>query len=133
MSYIDRLKKIRTTFGMTQQEFAQELGISYRTLQRYEEGEKFPKGMEFLLDLIMKGVSVDWLLTGDGELNRMVNPEFVPILREINLWLDVISKEDEGYIDWFRIEFCKRFPEFVEWTENEGKENIQLIRKNYKI
>ncbi|MBU0730401.1 MAG: helix-turn-helix domain-containing protein [Proteobacteria bacterium] len=131
MKFFDKLIEIRRTAKKSQKEMAEDLGIGYRTLQRYEEGKNIPKGLGFFLELINMGYSLDWLFTGDGEKHRFVNPEFAPILREINLWLDVISKKDEGYNDWFRIEFCKRFPEFVEWTENDGSEKINSIRRHY--
>ena len=53
-------------FDVTQERFAQRLGISQSQLSKYERG-LIPPAADVLLKLNQKlGVSVDWLLTGSG-------------------------------------------------------------------
>jgi transcriptional regulator with XRE-family HTH domain len=60
-----RLRQLRG-FDVTQQEFAERLGISQSQLSKYERGTTAPPA-----DVLMRiknrcRVSIDWLLTGDG-------------------------------------------------------------------
>lgn len=58
-----RLKLVRG--AKTQKEFAEELGISAPSLQKYELNESVPGGLA-LAKLSEKGINVNWLLTGGG-------------------------------------------------------------------
>lgn len=60
----DRLAKARQVTGMTQAEFATELGLVLKTYQRFERGEKdIPRAL-LIGAAITAGVSTTWLLTG---------------------------------------------------------------------
>lgn len=107
----DRLRGIRKEHGKSQKEWAEEMGVVARTLQRYEDGTKLPSG-EFFLQLIMMGYSIDWLLTGDGNNYRFKTRQVDPMFVEIAGWLDSLCEREPGYKEWFKIEFIKRFPEF---------------------
>jgi len=61
-----RLRELRG-FDLTQEEFAQELGISQSQLSKYERGVAAP-GADVLFFVKKRfRVSADWLLTGEGE------------------------------------------------------------------
>lgn len=47
------VKAIRLEFGMTQRQFADFLMISVRTLQKWEQGERFPDGASHTLLRVM--------------------------------------------------------------------------------
>ncbi len=52
---------------MTQQQFAQRLGVSRNTLVRYEKGDRIPDAT-FLAQVISEfGIDANWLLLGVGE------------------------------------------------------------------
>lgn len=56
-----RLKQIRTEKGMTQKEFAQEMGFTSTTLSAYENNLKKPS-LDLMLEVAKKcDVSLDWL------------------------------------------------------------------------
>jgi transcriptional regulator with XRE-family HTH domain len=60
----DRLAKARQVTGMTQAEFATELGLVLKTYQRFERGEKdIPRAL-LIGAAVTAGVSTSWLLTG---------------------------------------------------------------------
>lgn len=65
-----RFIEVRKEFGFTdQKEFAEKIGIKWRTLQTYEQGtvKKTPYGYIELLNKHFN-VSKEWVLTGQGEM-----------------------------------------------------------------
>lgn len=64
----ERIKKCRRVLGLSQADFANKIGISRITLARYESGERQPDaGVLLQISRIFK-ISIDWLLTGQGEM-----------------------------------------------------------------
>lgn len=64
----DRIKTLRKTLKMNQNEFANKIHKVTRTLQKYESGEIVPDYS--IVQLIAKtfNINPDWLVTGDGEM-----------------------------------------------------------------
>lgn len=64
----ERLKKLRRDLDLTQQEFAERIGIKRNTLANYEAGRNEP--IDAVISLICKefNVSEEWLRTGVGEM-----------------------------------------------------------------
>lgn len=60
-----RLKLVRG--ATTQKEFAQELGISAASLQKYELNQSIPGGLA-LAKLTEKQININWMLTGRGSM-----------------------------------------------------------------
>ena len=64
----DRIKKIRKELDLTQQKFADKLGVQRNTIAMYEMGRTLPS------DAIMRSIcrefniNEDWLRTGQGEM-----------------------------------------------------------------
>lgn len=69
----NRIKEIRKTLGMTQQEFADRLGIKRTTIGNYEAGRNDP--VDAVISLICDRCNVNekWLRTGDGEMFRKID------------------------------------------------------------
>lgn len=66
----DRIKQLRKSQNLTQQAFAKALGISAGYVSEIEQGNKMP-GSEVLLSLKQVfHINTDWLLTGEGEMER---------------------------------------------------------------
>ena len=61
-----RLRELRG-FDSTQAEFAKELGISQSQLSKYERGIAAPPADVLFFVKKRFRVSIDWLLTGEGE------------------------------------------------------------------
>ena len=61
-----RLRELRG-FDSTQEEFAKELGVSQSQLSKYERGVAAPPAEVLLFVRKHFRVSIDWLLTGEGE------------------------------------------------------------------
>ena len=64
----ERLKKLRKKLDMTQQEFADSIGIKRSTMATYESGRNEP--IDAVISLICKqhNVNEDWLRSGEGEM-----------------------------------------------------------------
>ena len=64
----DRIKKIRKELDLTQQEFADRLGIKRNTVATYEAGRNEP--IDAVISLICREfhVNEEWLRTGNGEM-----------------------------------------------------------------
>ena len=64
----ERLKKLRKTLDLTQQEFANKIGIARGNIGAYEVGKNAPS--DAVISLICKQFNVDenWLRTGAGEM-----------------------------------------------------------------
>lgn len=68
----ERLKKLRKTLDLTQQEFADRIGIARGNIGAYEVGKNSPS--DAVISLICKTefpngkVNEDWLRTGNGEM-----------------------------------------------------------------
>ena len=64
----ERIKELRKHLGLTQQEFADRLGLKRNTIAQYEMGRNEP--IEAIIKSICKEYNVDetWLRTGQGDM-----------------------------------------------------------------
>ena len=64
----ERLKELRKTLNLTQQEFAEKIGVKRNTIAQYESGRNAP--IDAVITLICRtyGVNETWLRTGEGEM-----------------------------------------------------------------
>lgn len=71
----ERIKKLRKTLNLTQQEFADKLNIKRGAIANYEIGRNEP--IDAVVSLICKEYNVNetWLRTGDGEMFRQFPEE----------------------------------------------------------
>ena len=63
----DRIKKIRKELDLTQQKFADRIGVKQNTVAQYEMGRNIP--IDTVIALICRefNVNEEWLRTGQGE------------------------------------------------------------------
>lgn len=64
----DRIKKIRTMFDLTQQEFAEKIGIKQNTVAQYEMGRNVPIDSVISLICLKFDINEHWLRTGQGDI-----------------------------------------------------------------
>lgn len=69
----ERLKKLRKSLDMTQQEFADKLQIKRNTVATYEMGRSEPSGAGVALICSKFNVNENWLRTGEGEMFKKVD------------------------------------------------------------
>lgn len=62
-----RMRQVRESLGVTQQEVPARIGIGWRSYADYERAKTKPNG-KVLLRLVALGFSADWILGGRGEM-----------------------------------------------------------------
>lgn len=64
----ERIKELRKALGLTQQKFADGMGVKQNTIAQYESGRNAP--IDAVITLICRTYKVDetWLRTGEGEM-----------------------------------------------------------------
>ena len=95
---MNRLKQLRESKGMTQQELAEAVSIPKRTIQRLENSESQikPDKAQLLADYF--GVEVPYLLGYDTDNT------FEDLITNINQWADERNlKQADPKIQWMRI------------------------------
>ena len=87
----NRIKKIRKDAGMTQQQFADRIGVSRNTIATYETSIRVP--IEAIIVSICREfhVNEEWLRTGQGEMYMEIEPDM-----ELSLWFGQLMKEDDN-------------------------------------
>lgn len=71
----ERLKELRKKIGITQQDFADRLGLKRNTIATYEIGKATPSD-RVISDICTKySVNETWLRTGEGEMFRQPSDE----------------------------------------------------------
>lgn len=103
----NRIKEIRKKEGLSQQKFADKLGIARGNVAAYEVGKNAPSNAVISLICSKFNVNEEWLRTGSGEMFKEVpnkfsfylgqieggNDEFIKDLIEIYMELDPDSKK----------------------------------------
>ncbi len=119
----ERIKALRKALGLTQQEFADKLGIKRTTIGNYELGRNEP--VDSVIALICDRCSVNeaWLRTGKGSM-------FVELSREDELQrlIDESMKEESGEIRRrFATAVMRLTPEQIRRCIEWAKETFNLV------
>ena len=89
-----RIKEIRKTLGLTQEKFADKIGLSQNFVWMIEKGERLPSDRT-IMDICREfNVSYDWLTTGEGDMFEEL-PE--GLIDEVVLEYG-LTKEDKAII-----------------------------------
>ncbi len=67
MTISERLKAFRAKLKLTQKQLAEQIGVSGRGYQGYEDGRSVPGG-DAIGRFVKLGLNANWLLTGDGDM-----------------------------------------------------------------
>ena len=89
----DRIKKIRKALDLTQQEFADRIGVKRGGIANYEIGRNEPT--DSVISLICRefNVNEDWLRTGEGEM-------FIKLTRDeemAKLTKQLLNEEEDSF------------------------------------
>ena len=79
----DRIKKIRKCAGLTQEKFAERLGIKRNTVATYETGKSEPMDNIIVSMCREFEINEEWLRTGKGEMKKDVDEDFGSICADI--------------------------------------------------
>lgn len=98
----ERMKELRKSLGITQQELADKLGLKRNTIATYEIGKAVPSD-RVISDLCNKyNVNENWLRTGEGEM--LID---VPVEDEYFKAATQISKSGDKFAMQAIIEYWK--------------------------
>ena len=89
----DRLKELRKTLGLTQQEFADKIGIQRGTYAKYEIGRNEPIDAVIRLICTTFNVNEGWLRNGSGEMFVQRDP-FNEVYKMVN---DMLGDESSDF------------------------------------
>jgi len=87
----NRIRTIRKNAGMTQQQFAERLGISRNTVATYETSSRIPIDAVIVSIFREFGVREEWLRTGQGDIYKELTPD-----SELSKWFGQILMEEES-------------------------------------
>lgn len=74
----DRLKSLRESRGLTQEELASHLGVSEPQIWRYEKSESVPRADIVLKTAVFFGVSTDYLLGNSDFAGVLIDNKLSP-------------------------------------------------------
>lgn len=94
MSIATRLRDVLDVKDLSIKQAAEIVGIPYRTLQNYLLNEREPNAKAMSAFHTQLGVSVDWLLTGEGSMFHGVSTEDVEAL--------AVNRQEEAMLELFR-------------------------------
>lgn len=123
-----RIKSIRTSLNMTQQEFADKLGINRSNIANYENGVRTP--VDAVISLICRefNVSEHWLRTGEGDMR-------IPRSREAEIE-DMVSRALSGTNEFKRAVIrmiCTRTEAELEALEKMLWKIVEEVEQEQKV
>jgi len=79
----ERLKKLRKTLDLTQQKFADKIGVKQNTIAQYEMGRNTP--IDSIVSLICREFNVNekWLRYGEGDMFNSSDDEYIATIDRI--------------------------------------------------
>ncbi len=121
----ERLKKLRKTLGLTQQEFADKIGSKRNTVAKYEIDASTPSAAVVSLICREFNVNKNWLCYGSGEM-------FLPSDRNADiakLTKELLNEESDSFKNRFISMLANLSVEEWEFLEQKAKE-LAGIRDN---
>lgn len=118
----NRVAEVRKHYSLTQEKFAERLGLSRNYVWMIEKGERFPADRT-ISDICREfNVNEIWLRTGDGEMLREISRE-----QEISAFVsEALADESDSFRKRFLTMLCKL--DTAEWEVLE-KMAIELADK----
>lgn len=122
----ERLKKLRKTLDLTQQEFADRIGIARGNIGAYEVGKNAPS--DAVISLICRefNVNEEWLRSGTGDM-------FLPVDRNADiakLTKMLLDEESDSFKNRFISMLANLTTEEWEFLERRARELAGIDDKN---
>lgn len=120
----ERLKKLRKTLDLTQQEFADKLKVPRNTIGGYEVGKSNPSDAAVNNICNIFNVNEDWLRTGNGEM-------FIELTRDEQIEHfvgDALKSEDDS----FKKKFISMLAALDESDWEVLQKMVELLQENKK-
>lgn len=120
----ERLKKLRKTLDLTQQEFAGKLKVPRNTIGGYEVGKSNPSDAAVNNICNIFNVNEEWLRTGNGEM-------FIELTRDEQIERfvgDTLKSEDDS----FKKKFISMLAALDESDWEVLQKMVELLQQNKK-
>lgn len=120
----ERLKKLRKTLDLTQQEFADRIGSARDNIAGYETGRRNPSVAVISLICTKFNVNKEWLRTGNGEM-------FIELTRDEQIEHfvgDALKSEDDS----FKKKFISMLAALDESDWEVLQKMVELLQENKK-
>ncbi len=121
----ERLKMLRKTLGLTQQEFADKIGSKRNTIAKYEINASTPSAAVVSLICREFNVNEEWLRNGNGEMflqsNR--NADIARLTKEL------LSEESDSFKNRFISMLSNLSVDEWEYLERKAKELADMGEK----
>ena len=120
----ERLKQLRKTLGITQQEFADKIGIKRNSYANYETGRNTPIDAIILSICREFDVNEDWLRNGSGEMFKERSPS-----EEIGYYVeDLLEYDGHGnpFYDMI-VEMMKTYVELDEKSQTVVRDYFRAV------
>lgn len=89
----ERIKELRSFLGLTQQKFADRLGLKRQTIAAYEIGNIEPRNSTLLLICKEFNINEDWLRTGKKPMQKQMEDKLSAYVPEITDGDDELIKD----------------------------------------
>ncbi len=91
----NKIKKIREEKGLTQEKFAEILGISGKQVSKWELG-KFKPSLKYLVKICeLMSVSADWLILSRENKEKVPEDPFLKELGNLIMWAKRRKEQEE--------------------------------------
>ena len=120
----ERLKQLRKTLGITQQEFADKIGIKRNSYANYETGRNTPIDAIILSICREFNVNESWLRNGEGEMFKERSPS-----EEVGYYVeDLLEYDGNGnpFYDMI-IEMMKKYSELDDKSKTVIREYFRGV------
>ena len=122
----ERLRKLRKALDLTQQKFADRIGVKQNTVAQYEMGRNIP--IDSVINLICRefNVNEEWLRTGTGDM-------FLPVDRNAyiaKLTKMLLDEESDSFKNRFISMLANLTTEEWEFLERKARELSGIDDKN---
>lgn len=122
----ERLKELRKSLDLTQQEFADRLNIKRGAVANYEIGRNEP--IDAVVSFICKEfrVNEEWLRTGQGEMFKRN-----PMKDEVGYYIEELLEDDKDnpFYDMI-IELIRTYSELDEKSKQVIRESAKKLKNN---
>lgn len=112
----DRIKMLRKSLKLNQEEFSAKLGMSSSSVYEWEHNRVEIKESTILLIEFVYNVNPNWLRNGEGE---MFLPEstvgLTPEAERIFKWIKSLSPQEQAWLD---IEMNDKIEKYKNWRKN---------------
>lgn len=122
----DRIKKLRKSLDLTQQEFANKIGMKQNTIAQYEMGRTKPSDAIIFSICREFNVNEEWLRNGEGEIFKRLLPgdEYGAYAAEL------LSSDPEDPFYGYIIEMMRTYGSMDEISKATIREYFRKLREN---